>query len=389
MSTKELVLDFLMNESFGKAVSGEFLAEKFQVSRTAVWKAVNALRKDGIQIVGTPNGGYLFNDTDIFSEKIFATEFERAFPQYRGAKIFVFDEIDSTNSFAKRLLAEGATVSLDDAGSPVIVLAASQTAGRGRLGRTFYSPKKNGIYLSVIFAPKGGIDNPGKITAFTAVAVVRAIKKLYGIQTGIKWVNDIFAGGKKICGILTEGVTNFETGLIESAVIGIGINMRASSELPEEVSKVAGDIESALNAGAQEKAASDEPAQNSAAQKAALNAAADDTPAQKAALNAAADDAPAHDEPGRCALASQVAGNVLSILGEDYKSVMAEYKSYSILIGKTVQVHPIIDDKASAYPAKVIDIDENAALVVELPDGTQKKLSSGEVSIHSSSLNCN
>ncbi|MCR5698302.1 MAG: hypothetical protein K6G52_01545, partial [Treponemataceae bacterium] len=82
-------------------------------------------------------------------------------------------------------------------------------------------------------------------------------------------------------------------------------------------------------------------------------------------------------------------GSVLSILNEDYKTVMAEYKSYSILIGKTVQVHPIIDDEASAYPAKVIDIDENAALVVELPDGTQKILSSGEVSIHSSSLNCN
>ena len=333
MSTKELVLDYLMHESFGTAVSGEFLAENFHISRTAVWKAVNALRNDGIQIVGTPNGGYLLCDTDMLSEQIFKKEICSLRPDFSVEKIHFFTQIDSTNSYAKELLSKKNPLELNG----TIILAESQTAGRGRLGRTFYSPEKNGIYLSIIYSPKEGISNPAKITAFSAVAVTRTLKKLYGVEVGIKWVNDIFAGGKKICGILTEGITNFETGRIDAAVIGIGINMKASSELPPEVIGIAGDIESFSK----------------------------------------------NTDITRSYLATNVALAVMDIFDEDYSSVMAEYKKSSILIGKQVTVHPIIGDDKSTYPATVIDIDENAALIVRLEDGCIKHLSSGEVTLHS------
>ncbi len=342
MNTKDKVLSLLVND---KTVSGEKLASLCGVSRAAIWKAVNALRTQGIQIEGTTNGGYRLCDDDIFTQDFFEQTLSIDFPELKGFHSEIFKEIDSTNTYAKKLLSQAGNLRLPDGSLTVagkkyhnsIICTESQTAGRGRLGRSFISPAKTGVYLSIIYAPQGGIKDPAKITAFSAVAVCRAVKELYGIECQIKWINDIYLNGKKICGILTEGFTDFETGTIESAIIGIGINIRDNPAFEQNnVSQIAGSIEAALD-----------------------------------------------KKITRCKLAALIYANVLKILEEDSATVISEYKKASFLIGKTITVHPIIGDDKSTYTAKAIDIDQNASLIVELPNGTIKALSSGEVSLGS------
>lgn len=368
MTTKEKILQTL-SSSPDTSISGEKLAEQCDVSRAAIWKAINSLRSDGYNIEGTTNGGYIFSSSsDVFSYENFQKEFSINFPQFKDSYIECHKEIDSTNTHAKRLLTEAGNLrdgsgNLTEAGKKfhnAVIAAESQSAGRGRLGRTFYSPSKTGIYISMIYAPENGITEPAKLTAFSAVAVCRAIKKLYGIQPAIKWINDIFIGGKKVSGILTEGIMNFETARIESAVIGIGINISDNPDaLPDDVKKVAGSITGGAVDSKESNVCSGAPAdkQNTAGTTVT-----------------------------RASFASQVAGEVLQILSEDSATVIEEYKSLSFLLGKTIKVHPIIDNPDSVYEAKAVDIDDKASLVVELSDGTKKTLSSGEVTIRSSEV---
>lgn len=352
MNTKDKVLALLVND---KTVSGEKLASLCGVSRAAIWKAVNALRSEGILIEGTTNGGYRLCDDDVFTQDFFEQTLSEDFPELASFHSEIFKEIDSTNTYAKKLLSQTGNLRLPDgtlteAGKKYhnsIICAESQTAGRGRLGRSFISPAKTGVYLSIIYDPQGGIKDPAKITAFSAVAVCRAVKELYGIECQIKWINDIYFNGKKICGILTEGFTDFETGTIESAIIGIGINIRDNPAFEQNnVSQIAGSLEPVIPVP--------------------------DTGISKKIT--------------RCKLAAHIYANVLKILEEDPATVINEYKKASFLIGKTITVHPIIGDDKSTYTAKAIDIDQNASLIVELPDGTTKALSSGEVSLGSKAI---
>ncbi|MBO4858846.1 MAG: biotin--[acetyl-CoA-carboxylase] ligase [Treponema sp.] len=367
MTTKEKVLELLLkafySESDEKIVSGEKLAIACGVSRAAVWKAVNALRSEGYAIEGTTNGGYCFSDDDVFTKDFFQRTLDQDFPELAGFHSEIFKEIDSTNTYAKKLLSQAGNLRLPDgtltkAGKNyhnAIICAESQTAGRGRLGRTFISPAKTGIYLSIIYAPKGGIKDPAKITAFSAVAVCRAVKELYGIECKIKWINDIYLNGKKICGILTEGFTDFETGIIESAIIGIGINIRDNPDfLQNNVSQIAGSIESVIS--------------------------------EKAPVIPVLDTG-ISPKISRCKLAAHIYANVLKILEEDPASIISEYKNASFLIGKTLTVHPLAGSNKDEYSAVAVDIDDNAGLVVELEDGTKKVLSSGEVTLHNTQIN--
>ncbi len=368
MTTKEKVLK-LLAEAKGQAVSGEVLAEKCGVSRAAIWKAVKALREAGNSIEGTTNGGYVLNDEDIFTADIFKEHFSSLFPSLSDCYIECFKEIDSTNTYAKRLLAEcgnlrDSSSQLTHAGQKyhkAIIVAESQTAGRGRLGRTFVSPEKTGIYISVIYAPKGGITNPARLTACAAVAICRAIKNVVGklpegftIEPQIKWINDIFAGGKKVCGILAEGVANFESGMIESAVVGMGINIKKNKSAFEgELSNIVGTLEEALS----QTSSSD----------------------NKLSIS-------------RLQVAAEIAGQVLKIFEEDssspeaHKAIIKEYKEASFLLGQELTVYPLIGDQKSSYKAKATDIDENAGLVVKLADGSLRTLSSGEVTLKSSAV---
>ena len=347
MTTKEKVLKMLV-EAQGQAVSGEVLAAECGVSRAAVWKAVKTLRESGTSIEGTTNGGYVLGDNDVFSSEIFSDAFSSRFPDFSECHIECFKEIDSTNTYAKRVLAESGNLrgpdgSLTDAGKKyhhAVIVAEKQTAGRGRLGRTFVSPEKTGIYISVIYAPQGGITNPARLTACAAVAICRAIKE-YNPQ--IKWINDIFVTGKKVCGILAEGVANFESGMIESAVVGIGINIKKNkTAFDGELADVAGTLEDASDV-----------------------------------------------QLSRAQIAAEIAGQVLKIFEEDasseaaHKAIIKEYKEASFLIGRELTVFPLIGDQKSGYKATATDIDENAGLIVTLSDGTKKTLTSGEVTLKS------
>ena len=335
MTTKEKVLEKL-NSNQGKAISGENLADICNVSRAAIWKAINSLRDEGFIIKGTPKGGYLLEpESDCINSQLFSSYVISNYPQFTDINVECFKEIDSTNTYAKKLLSQGT------AAKRTVIVAESQTKGRGRLGRTFYSPMKSGIYLSAIYSPSSGITKPAAITAFSAVAVCRAIKKIYGIEPQIKWINDIFLNSKKIGGILTEGFTNFETGLIESAVIGIGINIENNpEEMPEDVQNIAGAIFT-----------------------------------EKGSQNLL-----------RCQLAAEIASQLYLTLEEESDSVIQEYKKLSFIIGQKVQVYPVIGDEKTAYIAQAVDIDNEANLIVELPDGSKKSLSSGEVSLKSISF---
>ncbi len=367
MTTKEKVLKLLV-EAKGQAVSGEVLAAECGVSRAAVWKAINSLREAGSSIEGTTNGGYVLADNDVFSADLFSETFSSRFPELSDCHIECFKEIDSTNTYAKRLLAECGNLrdssdQLTQAGHKyhrAVIVAESQTAGRGRLGRSFVSPEKTGIYISVIYAPKGGITNPARLTASAAVGICRAIKKLSGdlpntaVLPQIKWINDIFLGGKKVCGILAEGVANFESGMIESAVVGMGINIKKNKSAFEgELSNIVGTLEEALS----QTSSSD----------------------NKLSIS-------------RLQVAAEIAGQVLKIFEEDasspeaHKAIIKEYKEASFLLGQELTVYPLIGDEKSSYKAMATDIDENAGLIVTLKDGSQRTLSSGEVTLKSSSL---
>ena len=368
MSTKSTILQILSSSKDGAAVSGEELAQQCGVSRAAVWKAVNALREEGFEITGTTNGGYVLDSSDVLTTEAVSSAFYAGFPQFADARIEAFKEIDSTNIQAKRWLSEcGSLRTADGELTPAgktynnaVIVAEKQTAGRGRSGRSFVSPAKTGIYLTVIYAPKGGITDPAKITAFSAVAVCRAIKKLYDIQPSIKWINDIFYKGKKICGILTEGTTNFETGIIEAAVIGIGVNIEDNAEaFGGELSKVAGGLLG-----------------GTAAREGGTGTKAGCTGTSNATLQSVT----------RAQLAAQIAGETLQVLSEPADQVIAEYKALSFIIGREVEVHTLIDSTQGIYKATAVDIDQNAALVVQLPDGTRRRLISGEVSLKSESF---
>ena len=117
--------------------------------------------------------------------------------------------VDSTNNEAKRMTANGFREN-------ALIVANEQTKGRGRLGREFYSPKNTGIYMSFLLSTDVKISDAVQITTATAVAVVRAIESLTDLRPMIKWVNDVYLGNKKVCGILTEAVTDFETGLVKA-----------------------------------------------------------------------------------------------------------------------------------------------------------------------------
>ena len=147
------------------------------------------------------------------------------------AEVRVFEEIDSTNNEAKRMALEGVR-------TPVLIAASRQTAGRGRMGRSFYSPAQTGVYCSILYRLDESLETSVSITGATAVAVMRAIYRITGLQTAIKWVNDLYWNGKKVCGILAEAVT---VGNVSHLIVGIGINL-STREFPKDLEGRAGSL---------------------------------------------------------------------------------------------------------------------------------------------------
>ncbi|MFQ9871768.1 MAG: biotin--[acetyl-CoA-carboxylase] ligase [Oscillospiraceae bacterium] len=316
MSVKTQLLKML-EEHPGEALSGEKLAQSLGVSRAAVWKAIQALREQGYRIHAATNRGYSLDpNTDVLSAQGIRAGLP---PKYQGLPIEVFEEVDSTNSYARLRAVMGAPHGL-------VVAADSQTAGKGRLGRSFYSPGHTGLYFSVVLHPRCGYGDSLLLTAAAAVSVCESIRELYGYTPAVKWVNDIYWQGKKICGILCEALGDFESGMVESAIVGIGINC-TTAQFPEELQGTAGALGPART--------------------------------------------------GRSRLAAQITAHLL-----DWQEnlldgrLMEEYRRLNFLLGEPVRYRI----GGTWHTGLAVDINERGNLVVKEQSGKLRVLSSGEVS---------
>lgn len=229
MTTKEKVLAYLIARK-GETVSGQELADKLSISRTSIWKSIKTLQTEGYHIQATTNKGYaLTYEPDVLSKSVVHTQLHE-----KPVFLEVYQQVGSTNDEAKKIVN-------DRFAGKGILLAEEQTNGRGRLGRQFYSPAGSGLYMSLIY-PNNQKANAASVTTVAAVAVCKAIEKLTHKKPAIKWVNDIFLEGRKICGILTEGVINFETGKIDSIIVGIGLNVTEAATVPEDFHSIIGSV---------------------------------------------------------------------------------------------------------------------------------------------------
>lgn len=234
MTTKEKLLA-LLEDSKGTFFSGEEIARTLQVSRAAVWKAVNALREDGYTIDAATNKGYrLSPDSDILSPQGIRRFLK---PEYRDLDLTVLPTAPSTNALVREKANQGRP-------EGCIIIACEQTDGRGRYGRQFFSPVDSGVYLSLLLRPTAYSPQQATcLTAAAAAAMCQAIEAVTGQQPGIKWVNDIFLRGKKVCGILTEAAVGLETGTLNYMVLGAGLNLYPPAEgFPEEIQSIAGSV---------------------------------------------------------------------------------------------------------------------------------------------------
>ncbi len=208
-------------------VSGQELCERFGVSRTAVWKAIRSLEEDGYVIEAVRNRGYhLTEEPDILTKESCASHITT---EWAGKYLEVYEEIDSTNRRARQLGEEGAP-------HGALVTADSQTAGKGRRGRSWVTPRGSALAFSLLLRPTLPPEHVSMITLVSALAVSQAIDEMTGLQTQIKWPNDIVYNRRKLCGILTEMST--ELSLIHYVVTGIGINVHITN-FPEELAEKA------------------------------------------------------------------------------------------------------------------------------------------------------
>lgn len=222
MAFREEILKRL--RSAGNFVSGEELSEQLQVSRTAVWKCIGVLRREGYEIESVTNRGYrLVSCPDRLTEEEITANLGTRF---LGKSVFCSASIDSTNEEAKRRALGGAP-------DGSIFVSEQQTGGKGRLGRNWASPAGTGIWMSVLLRPGHIPQNAPLTTLLAGLAVCRAVRNLTGAAAEIKWPNDIVTGGRKICGILTE--MSAEIDRIEFLVVGIGVNVNLP-EFPPELS---------------------------------------------------------------------------------------------------------------------------------------------------------
>ena len=309
--------------SDGKYISGAALADKLGVSRNAVWKAVKSLEAEGYSISSVTSKGYRLNEDNNRLSADLITPFLRT--KEMGRNIQIFKEVESTNNTAKELDSNAVP-------NGTTIIADRQTAGKGRIGRSFVSPSGVGLYMSTLIRPEFSLEYAPMITAAAACAAAEAVEKLCGEPVKIKWVNDLYMNGKKICGILTEASFGLEMRTLDCAVIGIGINVRSAKEIfVEELSKTVTSIQ---------------------------------------------------DETGvivnRNRLCAEVLNSLEYYLGKIVdRSFLHDYRRREYLTGHAVTAN-IGREKISG---EAIGIDDNANLIVRLPSGEEKHLSSGEANL--------
>ena len=216
----------LLRES-DKFVSGQELCNRFGVSRTAVWKVINQLKKEGYRIEAVQNKGYhMVSSPDLLSKYELESRLDT---QWLGKEIVYKEVVGSTNAEVRKLAEDGAKDGL-------LVVADSQTQGKGRRGRIWESPKGTNLYFSMLLKPGFEPDKASMITLVAAYSVAKVIRETTGLDAKIKWPNDIVVGKKKVCGILTE--MSMERDYIHHVVVGIGINVN-EEKFPEELEEMA------------------------------------------------------------------------------------------------------------------------------------------------------
>ena len=224
MKSHQLVYQILAREN--DYVSGEKIGEELNLSRTSIWKAIQRLQQEGLEIDSIKNRGYKLIQGDLILPDLIQ-EKTNLIVHYKP-------ETKSTQTDAK----EG--VEAGNKGN-TLYLSTCQTAGRGRFQRPYYSPSQGGIYMSLHIQPNLPYEKLPSYTLLVAAAVYKAIKNLTMIEVDIKWVNDIYLKNKKMAGILTEAMTSVETGLVTDIIIGLGINF-SIEDFPEELKEKAGSL---------------------------------------------------------------------------------------------------------------------------------------------------
>ena len=225
-STKQALLQAL-SDAGGSYISGQQLAEQLGVSRAAIHKAAVSLTAQGYMLEAVSRRGYRLLGGDPFCAE--------ALGEY-PAPVHLYDTLESSNQTAKQLALSGAP-------HGTLILTGHQSSGRGRLGRRFESPAGKGVYLSLVLRADISAADAQAVTISAAVAVCRAVKALCGLELSIKWVNDLYYQGKKVCGILTEAGADLESGRLEWLVVGIGLNLTAAPEdFPPELRRTAGSL---------------------------------------------------------------------------------------------------------------------------------------------------
>lgn len=225
---KEEILRLL--RSADDYISGQELCNRFGVSRTAVWKAINQLKEAGYEIEAQQNKGYrLMAAPDLMTEAEIKSLMHT---EWVAKEVLYFDTIDSTNTKAQELAEKGYP-------SGTLVVADKQESGKGRRGRSWVSPSGTGIFMTLMIKPDINPNNASMLTLVAALAVAKAITSVTGEEAMIKWPNDIVVNGKKVCGILTEMNAQFD--YINHIVVGIGINVHNES-FPEEISQMASSL---------------------------------------------------------------------------------------------------------------------------------------------------
>ena len=321
--TRDEVLRLLQRD--GAYHSGQSIAEALGISRAAVWKAVESLRADGYAIDSMTRQGYrlLAAPRRLLQAEVLQQLGAHPWAEY----VQVLDVVDSTNNRAKQLAAAGAP-------EGTVVVADRQTGGRGRLGRSFDSPANQGVSVSVILRPQALPQQLMHLTAAVAVAACDAVERACGLRPGVKWVNDLVAGKKKLAGILTELSVELETGMTQYAVVGIGINCCQSREqLPETLQDIATSVY--LQTGVQ---------------------------------------------PDRNRLTAELIRSLYELSrtllsGQD--AWMERYRQLCVTIGQPVQVLRA----GQIRPAFATGVDREAALEVRYEDGSCARVTSGEVSV--------
>lgn len=309
----------LLYKNPAEIISGSQIAAELNISREMVRKIVEKLKADEVKIDSVSNRGYRYVGGHILSHDLIKSDLKT---KIFGQTLEIFDTLDSTNSYLKNLpiVPEGQTA-----------IAAELTAARGRFNREYFTPKNHGLYLSLRFAPKIFPEDLQFITVVAAVAAVRAISSISGKNVDIKWVNDIYYDGRKLCGILTEVIASAENFETLNVVVGFGINTKS---VTGDLSKIATGI---------------------------------------------------YDICGKIVSRNDLAAELLNTFEDLYfkfisggkGEILAEYKSHQMLFGRQVTVHR----GGENFNAKVVDMNENAALIVKDKRGTTHTLTAGEVSL--------